>query len=62
MTRNADRTTWVPVTCRDYCDREAGIGIGTFKAVAPAPTPLSHVLGGAVPIPRVEGRSAAQNM
>ena len=47
---------------RVHCCRRAGIGIGTFNAVAPAPTPFSHVLGGTVPIPRVEGRSAAQNM
>ena len=36
--------------------------IGTFNAVAPAPMPFSHVFGGTVPMPRVDGRSAAQNM
>jgi hypothetical protein len=45
-----------------YCGRRAGIGIGTFKAVAAPATPFSHVFGGTIPIPRVEGRSAAQNM
>ena len=45
-----------------YCDRSAVIGIGTFNAVAPAPAPFSHELGGTVPMPRVDGRSAAQNM
>jgi len=31
-------------------------------AVAPVPTPFSHEFGGTVPIPREDGRSAAQNM
>jgi len=49
--------------CRcDHRSRRAGSGTGMFKAVAPTPAPFSHVLGGTVPIPRVEGRSAAQNM
>ncbi len=39
-----------------------GSGIGMLSAVAPAPMPPSQVLGGAVPTPRVEGVSAAQNM
>jgi hypothetical protein len=42
--------------------RSAGIGTGMVSAVAPAPTPPSQVYGGTVPMPRVEGRSAAQNM
>ena len=45
-----------------YCDRSIGIGTATFNAVAPAPAPFSHELGGTVPMPRVDGRSAAQNM
>jgi hypothetical protein len=45
-----------------YCTRSAGIGIGMFNAVAPAPAPFSHVLGGTVPMPRADGLSAAQNM
>lgn len=49
-----------PVGCQ-LC-RSAGIGIGTARAVAPASMPASHVFGGAVPMPRVEGFSAAQNM
>src|SRR5205814_1278958 len=49
---------WPP---RQLC-RSAGIGSGTLYAVAPAPTPPSQVFGGVVVTPRVDGRSAAQNM
>jgi len=57
------RSSGVSILTRlDYCCRRPGIGIGMFNAVAPAPTPPSHVLGGTVPTPRVDGRSAAQNM
>ena len=45
-----------------YCDRSAGLGMGTFNVVAPVPAPFSHEFGGTVPMPRVDGRSAAQNM
>lgn len=38
------------------------MGIGMPYAVAPAPTPPSQLFGGAVVTPRVDGRSAAQNM
>ena len=38
------------------------MGSGTARAVAPAPTPPSQVLGGVVVTPRVDGFSAAQNM
>jgi hypothetical protein len=42
--------------------RSTGMGIGTDRAVAPAPMPPSQVLGGWVVTPRVDGLSAAQNM
>jgi hypothetical protein len=45
-----------------YCCRNAGIGSVMFSWVAPVPAPFSHVLGGTVPMPRDDGRSAAQNM
>ena len=46
-----------PYACRRGC-----IGMGIRSRVAPAPTPASHVSGGVVVTPRVDGRSAAQNM
>lgn len=45
-----------------YCWRSGCIGIGMPYLVAPTPTPPSHVFGGTVPTPRVDGFSAAQNM
>ena len=51
-----------PLTTNDQLCRSAGIGTGTASTVAPVPTPSSQVLGGVVPTPRVDGRSAAQNM
>ena len=52
----------VPARAGGQIWRRVPNGTGMAKVVAPTPTPPSQVLGGTVPILRVDGLSAAQNM